>query len=139
MVDQQHQWIVLGDLMVSFTRPGKEGPDALWQTFAKDLSKGIGRYLATSVGTVEVTSVQRKLVADVLRNRNIPTAAVTDERLVRGLITAVAWLGADIKPFAWADLHGAIEYLRVPSIFSDKAHETAMRWRSELADKSLRA
>jgi hypothetical protein len=69
------------------------------------------------------------MVAEVLRSRNIPTAAVTDERLVRGLITAVSWLGVDIKPFAWSEVHNAVTYLKVPSIFADKVYETAMAFK----------
>jgi hypothetical protein len=114
MTRDVHRWVIVDDVMVSLTRPGQSA-DAVWHAFAKDLSsKGVAKYLGTAIGTAEVNSVQRKIVADVLMRRNIPVAAVTDDRIVRGLITAVSWMGVNIKAFGWAELREAILHLRVP-------------------------
>ncbi|WP_156339075.1 hypothetical protein [Chondromyces crocatus] len=120
----------MDDLVISFTDLGPS-QDAVWHAFAKDLmTKGINRYLATSLGAVQVNSVQRKITADALKKRNIPTAAVTDDRLVRGLVTAVAWLGVNIKPFAWSELREAALFLKVPATKVDRIIEAAVRLRT---------
>lgn len=129
-MSEGHSWVIIDDLVISFTDLGPS-QDAVWCAFAQDLTtKGVTRYLALSVGAVSVTSVQRKIVADALKRRNIPTAAVTDDRLVRGLVTAVAWLGVNIKPFAWSELTSAVEFLKIPPEKVDRVVAAAMQLRA---------
>jgi hypothetical protein len=109
-----HRWVVIdNDLMISLTTPGL-GPDQLWADFSKELStKPITRYLAASLGSLEVTSIQRKMVSEITARHGIPVAVLTDEQMVRGLVTAVSWLGVKIKSFSWDDTKEALDHLDV--------------------------
>ncbi len=105
------KWQTVGPVMISCSGEGKMD-DALWKPFAKDLeTKSITKFLQGVVGSVEVSSLQRKLVVDILRAHKISSVVVTDDSFVRGMITAASWLGADIKGYAWAELPKAIEQL----------------------------
>jgi hypothetical protein len=110
--------------MVSFTQPG-EGSDALWAAFAKDLDRAsVTKFFATGMGPAEVTSVQRKMVAEVLKRRRLPAVAVTDDRLLRAMVTALSWLGVDIKAFSWAEMPEAAEFLKIPPVFATEVINT---------------
>ena len=86
----------------------------MWAECAKDLStKNITRYLAMGIGELDVTSVQRKLVSDACIKRQIEVAVLTDEGLVRGLVTAVGWLGVKIKAFPFAKTEDALVHLKL--------------------------
>lgn len=127
MVQDVHRWVIIDDLMISVTLPGPSD-DSVWRAFARDLStKGVTKYLGTAVGTVEVNSVQRRIVADALKLRRTPCAAVTDDKVVRGFITAVSWMGVDIRAFSWSDLRAAAEFLRVPPENVDKMIEAVTK------------
>jgi hypothetical protein len=121
MKQVNHRWVMVDDLMISLTTPG-QGPDQLWADFAKDLAiMPITRYLATSIGSLDVNSVQRKLVSEACVRRKLPVAVLTDEKLVIGLVTAVSWLGVNIKPFPWAQMSDALTHLKVAPPLLDRA------------------
>ncbi|HTQ04988.1 MAG TPA: hypothetical protein VMI54_14085 [Polyangiaceae bacterium] len=44
----------------------------------------------------------------------LPVAVVSDSPLTRGIVTALRWLGKNIRAFRPTDLAGAFEYLDVP-------------------------
>lgn len=106
-----HEWAEFGHILVTFSTAG-EISDTDWDGFMKDLDRtAITKYLGVSVGVVHANSVKRKQGSEILTRRKISSAIVTDETLVRGLVTAVSWLGVDMKAFAWTDLGRAIHYL----------------------------
>lgn len=83
-----------------------------WEQMIRDLQTlPIRGYLGTSEGAVQVTATQRKMGVDAMGNRGLPTAIVTESRVVIGLVTTASWLGAKIKAFSWPDLHLATRYL----------------------------
>jgi hypothetical protein len=109
-----HSWVIAGNVLVAFTTGGVM-PDDVWNAMMVDLvTKPIIGYLGTSIGVVEVSSVQRRLGAESTKKRGLPSAIVTEETLVRGLVTAASWLGAKIKAFTWQELEQAVQYLGVP-------------------------
>ena len=104
------RWTNVGDLMASViaASPGKEE----WDRFIADLnSKPITRYISCTVGQGEIDSVKRKQASDILSGKKIRVAVVTDERLVRGFVTAAGWLGVNIKAFSWIEVKDAIRYV----------------------------
>lgn len=111
-------WAIVGDrLLISLTQAGPI-PDARWQHFLRDLRESRVPYvLGTSVGSVDVNSVQRKSVAELLKGKRI--AVVTDHRVARGIVTALGWLGLDIKSFSWSQLTQSVDYLGVEGIKTD--------------------
>jgi hypothetical protein len=104
------RWTNIGDLMasVAVASPGKDE----WDRFIADLgSKPITRYISCTVGQGELDSVKRKQASDILSAKKIRVAVVTDERLVRGFVTAASWLGVNIKAFSWMEVKDAIRYV----------------------------
>ena len=106
-----HNTNVFGHIICTFTTAGLiTDPD--WDAFMRDLEKEpVTKYLGVSTGTVEVSSLKRKQGSEILKRRKISSAIVTEDRLVRGMVTAVSWLGVDMKAFSFADLPAAIRYL----------------------------
>jgi hypothetical protein len=121
-----HDWVILDDLVVTITRPGNSD-DSVWKDFAKDVeTKKVTRCLGGAIGNAALTSVQRKIVADALKKNHVKVAAISEDRLVRGVITAVSWLGVDIKAFDWSQVREAAIYLDVPEAKIARAVETLM-------------
>ena len=114
-------WSVRGNLMVSFYMPGSIAIDT-WQNYCDTIaSEQVHKVLATSIGAVEVTSTQRKQVSAALKAEpRVSVAVITDEAIVRGLMTATAWLGrVDVKAFPWHKVADAYRHL-TPSGITEK-------------------
>lgn len=91
-------------------------PDSLWEQLVRDMDElPIDTYLGISMGTIRVTSVQRQLAADVAKKRGLSTIILTNDRLVRGLVTAVSWLGADIKAYPSGEMEEVLSSLELGS------------------------
>lgn len=106
-------WTVQGNLLVSFFPPGPIDED-IWQDYCDTIaSEQVLKVMATSIGAVEVDSRQRKLVNEALKTPpQVSVAVVTDEAIVRGLMTATAWLGrVDVKAFPWHKVAEAYRHL----------------------------
>ncbi|MFO7567233.1 MAG: STAS/SEC14 domain-containing protein [Enhygromyxa sp.] len=116
-------WTVQGNLLVSFFPPGPIDAD-LWQDYCDTIaSEQVLRVMATSIGAVEVDSRQRKLVNEALKTApQVSVAVVTDEAIVRGLMTATAWLGrVDVKAFPWHKVAEAYRHLSPTGIDEKEA------------------
>lgn len=130
MTDSTITWTMVTDVMVSFASPGLITQES-YERWIKDFStKKFSRYLVTTVGIVQLTSIQRKGVADVLRSRKIDVAVVTDEMLVRGLVTAISWMGVSIKAFPWSEMRAAARHLRVSALLEERLVEAVLLLRS---------
>src|SRR5690349_11131633 len=93
------KWVFLPDLAISYIVNGQT-PEEEFKAFCTELKKRrVKGYIAGVSGNIDANSVQRKLVADASVGALI--AVVTDDRLVRGLVTAVSWLGVTVKSFSW--------------------------------------
>lgn len=115
------KWILVDDVFISCATEGSV-PDEVWASYVKDLhERRFAKHLATAVGAVALTSTQRKSAAEVIMRRGVPVAVVTDERLVRGIVTAVSWLGVDIKAFSWGEVRPALRHLQVSPEVVDRA------------------
>jgi hypothetical protein len=116
---------VVGDVLIGCTTAGAVS-DKEWEDFINDLkTKPITKYLSLALGSVEATSVQRKAAAEATKMRGIRSAIVTEDRLVRGLVTAASWLGANIEAFSWKQIPDAITYLRIGPGLDQRVLSTA--------------
>ena len=130
MNTQPHRWTLVGDVLVSFSLPGVI-PDKVWDDFVKDLGRQrIVGCLVLCIGAVDVNSIQRKTAGDAVLQRKLPVVVVTDDRVVRGLVTAVGWLGVQIDSFSWSQLDGAVNKLRVSPATSSRCVEEALRFKA---------
>jgi hypothetical protein len=129
MTASEIQWTVVDETMISYSTPGHIS-DEHWDRFVKDLkAKPIRWYLSTTMGAVEVNSVQRKKCIDVLKSKGVGVAVVTDERVVRGIVTAASWLGVNVKAFPWTDINGAIQHIQVSREAVDRYVEAVAKLR----------
>jgi hypothetical protein len=118
------KWVVSYDILVSFATDG--GLDMnMWNDLIQVLStKPIRKYLVTTVGSGELNSLQRKQIAELFSKKKIGVAVVTDERIIRHIVTAISWLGVDIKPFPWNELRQAVQHLGAVGVHEDRLIRT---------------
>ena len=113
MAESIFKWVKRGDVMVNVNTAGNMG-DELWSEFVAELGADDYKvYIGASLGILEVSAAQRKDAAAALRNNGVAVAIITDDVLVRGVVTAVSWLGANVKSFAWKDIERALVRLGV--------------------------
>lgn len=129
--------VVLDDLLVSVSRAGSQDNGMLSESdMAQFLEKlrhaPVKKLLACLHGSSNSSSVQRKEGADLIKSRDIQVAVITDDRLVRGFVTALSWLGAKVNAFSWADIGAALKHLRVESTLADDALGAISKFRLEL-------
>lgn len=111
-----HVWEVVGDVLISLTTAGLI-PDDQWKGWLKALqSKPVRKCIGATFGATEITSLMRKEASETSKQRGIKVAVVTDESLVRGIVTAASWLGAPINSFSWANFDDATKWLDVPAV-----------------------
>lgn len=111
MAESVFKWIKDGEVMIAVNTAGKIS-DETWAAFIEEFQGSDFRcYIGASLGILEVSSVQRKQAAETIRHNSISVAIITDDILVRGVVTAVSWLGANARSFAWKDIDRAFERL----------------------------
>ncbi|NJK33454.1 MAG: hypothetical protein HC927_14200 [Deltaproteobacteria bacterium] len=129
-------WIVVGDLMISFYQAGPIG-DEVWEDYCDTLSSPpCAKVLATSIGAVEVSAPQRRSVSAALKRTGVTVAVVTDEPIVRGLMTAVSWLGrVDVKAFPWHKIGDAFRHLSPEGVSEKQALDLVDQLRRRVEDR----
>lgn len=109
----QWRWIVVDDVMLTVGTSGSM-PDDDWKKCVEDLeAKRVTRWVGWMLDTFDVNSVQRKLGIDAILRNKVRLAVLSDDRVVRGLVTAAAWFGVDVKPFPPKDLPMALKHLNI--------------------------
>lgn len=107
------KWTVEDGVMVVVAGEGVMPPDK-WAEHMRDLAdEPVTRVLGLNIGTIQLTSVQRKQASDIAKQRGLFSIIVSDSAMTRGIITAVSWLGANIRAFPWSDFDGAMKALRL--------------------------
>lgn len=129
----QYKWVLIDDVAVSVGTNGKM-PEEPWKTFVNELNtKPIKKFLCVIIGSIEVTSVQRKLCIDVVNKRRIKAAVVNDSSVVRGIITAASWFSVDVKSFSPDQLLEAVRDLGVPTNREDAIVQAAEKLKTSVA------
>lgn len=114
MTVAQYKWTVVDDVIIAIGTDGKL-PEEAWKAFVHEMdTKSITKYLQVVIGSIEVSSVQRKHGIDVVNKRGIKVSVVNDSPIVRGIVTAASWFGVDIKSFTLSELREAVRWLGVP-------------------------
>jgi hypothetical protein len=130
------KWTEVGHVMV-FCGTGGQIPIDTWETFNKELkTKPVSKVLCLSIlGSGDLTSVQRATTADILKKRGINMGVVTDDKLVRGMVTAASWVGANIKAFSWTEFPEVFKYLDVPAALEIRMMATVNSLRKACEDE----
>jgi hypothetical protein len=91
------RWAIVDDAMVFCISAG-EWADADFDRWLGELeqAKQVTRMVAAATGNVSVSGLQRKRAAEVFKARRTAVTVVTDSKIVRGIATAMSWLGTNI-------------------------------------------
>lgn len=106
------RWRRLDDLMVLVHSP-RAPTDDEWRAYVDAFDDELlarGRCIVFTDGGAPTTN-QRRIIQQMTVTRPFPTAVITKNRAVRGVITALSWFNAGIRAFAPEDLAGALHYL----------------------------
>ncbi|NVB37950.1 hypothetical protein G6O69_08890 [Pseudenhygromyxa sp. WMMC2535] len=107
------KWVKKDDLMVGVNTAGPID-DKTWAAFMEDFTAGdFSYYIGGTLGILEVSPVQRRQAAVALREHSMGLVVITDDVLVRGVVTAVSWLGAKVRSFAWKDFDRAMDHINI--------------------------
>jgi hypothetical protein len=112
---REFTWNIVGAIIITRQAPEQDVSDSVWNEFLRVLESGKFRHIFSfTVGNTSIKATQRKSAADILKREDIPATVMTDNRMTRGILTAVSWLGAKVKAFSWAELDAAMDAANVP-------------------------
>jgi hypothetical protein len=74
---------------------------------------------------------QRKSLADAMRSEDVRVAVLTGSTVVRGIVTALAWLGIPLRAFPMDAHRQAAKYLELTPAELDRALAELPRLRDE--------
>ncbi|NVB37653.1 hypothetical protein G6O69_07400 [Pseudenhygromyxa sp. WMMC2535] len=104
-----HEWRLIGEVMVTFTIEGELSDQLYVDQFLGDLKKSQAEVIfSLATGSNSITASQRKAAADVMKSKNLKAIILTDSRVTRGVLTAVAWLGGNVVGFPWDQIDRAV-------------------------------
>jgi len=104
---------------------GAPRPEA-WDDFNRALATTeASSVLVLSLGTVRLTSAQRSASADIIKKRKLRVAVLTGDTLMRRVIDVIAWLGPDLRAYAWSEMDRALEDLGATGERAQKLREAA--------------
>lgn len=128
------EWELVGDVMVVMTRPGPI-PQPRWDNYISDIVENDVRLVfALVAGSITVNATQRKSAADVLKQKNSSAVVLTDSRVARGILTAISWLGANVKAIPWSDIDRAVEETSSPAPVSKRLKQLAEKFHQVTKD-----
>jgi hypothetical protein len=79
-------------------------------------------------------AIQRKSLTEQLAAlAHIPRAVVTPSSVVRGVVTALSWLGHNMKAFSPSEMQQAVEFLHVPPDVRGSLVEKVMGMKAAIA------
>lgn len=104
-----------GVLVAVHTKPNPTAEE--WEAYAVDVEQemakdGLRGVLIVTAGGGP-NAAQRSRIAKIRGLGPVPTAVVTEAFAVRGIVTALSWLGKDIRAFGRDDVERAIQHLSI--------------------------
>ena len=129
-------WSIVNNIAVTMAIEGEIG-DKIWTEFIEELQRHNIRYiLALGFGKSEISATQRSAIANAMKNQNIQCSVVTDNSLTRGLVTAVSWLGANVRGHKWKSLDAAIAWLGVDEGSQLEVRQIALEFQNSMSSTS---
>lgn len=108
-------WATKNGLLILYARDG-EMSELRFGEFINVLRGDVTHSLSVSEGSPSITSVQRKALADTVKDRSIRMMVIVDSAFARGIITALGWLGLKIKSFGPNDLATVVSQIGIEGI-----------------------
>jgi hypothetical protein len=123
-------WDVFDHVLVSFATAGAFA-DEDWQELVKAVKEPrVSLFISATSGVTEANSVQRKALIEVFKQKRMPAIIITDEGMVRGMVTAASWLGADVKAFSWEALQDVGKHIGASVATTEKIVEALKLFRA---------
>ncbi len=111
-------------------KPPTEEEWARWIALLQDHAKPYLRVLVeTQAGP---NAAQRKALAQATRGEDVRFAILTDSIVVRGIVTALAWLGVPHRAFPTIQQQQAADYLELTNAQLERARQELQRLRGEV-------
>jgi hypothetical protein len=104
---------------------------ARWIALAIEPSPGGVRTIVESGGSSGPNAKQRRALAEALQGVDIRSAILTDSLVVRGIVTAIAWLNVSVRAFATEQQREAADYLELAADECEWAFAELQRLRVE--------
>jgi hypothetical protein len=105
----------IGRVMVGVhdAQPPTDAEWSRWITLGRTSSESELRLIVETRGQGGPNAKQRRELADSLSRFELRCAILSDSLMVRGVVTAVAWLGVALRAFQPGDHRRAAEYLEL--------------------------
>ena len=96
------EWRVVGEVFVFYGAGGTFTGEAFESYFSDLEQSGCKKYIGATGQGFFLTSADRARGKPFFDENEIPFATITDDRVVRGYVTAASWFGMNVKAFSWA-------------------------------------
>ena len=123
-------------LGVHHQHPPTDEEWARWIALAIERSAEGVRTIVESGGSTGPNAKQRKALAEALQGVNIRSAILTDSLIVRGIVTAIAWLNVSLRAFAPDQQREAADYLGLDASERAWAFAELRRMRADLGARA---
>jgi hypothetical protein len=130
---------VIGDLLI-----GVHGSDSMTEEEAQACFQAISKVDIKRARSLVFTrgggpkAGHRKKLEEMYRGQAVPTAVVSDVRLVRGIVTAMAWFNPSVRAYAPSEVNEALRFLGVPENQWGYIQREAEKLKDELAEAALK-
>lgn len=127
--DGSFSWTRYGKLMIVYAEPG-DVPAHRFDAWIADIEAYKFPFvIGAAGGGASITGKQRRRVIEAFGNeRNV--VVLVDDRLTRGIFTALSWLGLNVRCYPWLQMHEAIEYLELPELTTAEVAEMVVELRA---------
>lgn len=127
-----------GRLMVAVHSPEPPTDDewTRWVGLGLEASTNALRLFVETNGFGGPNAKQRKQLAENLRRFGMRCAIMTSSPVIRGIVTAVAWLNVDLRAFAPGDHAAAASYLQLSAAEAQFLQEVLPGLRAEATQTS---
>jgi hypothetical protein len=112
---------------VLHTRPPTDEEWGRWVALIGGRAKGVARVIVETQNGPN--AAQRKALAEATRHKDVRFAVLTDSIMVRGIITALAWLGVPHRAFAVGQHRQAAAYLELTGAELEQVQQELPRLR----------
>jgi hypothetical protein len=122
-----------GRLMVAVhsSVPPTDAEWTRWVSFGLEAHSDALRLFVETKGRGGPNAKQRRLLADNLQPLGMRCAILTGSPIVRGIVTAVAWLNVDLRAFAVDDHEAAMSFLQLSAAEREFLQRTLPALRAE--------
>ena len=126
----------LGNLVI-YVASDETPSDADWDDYVALINAAAGADHSVRVAVfadgAAPTAMQRKSIAKLARTQRQKSAVISDRLTARAVVTALRWMGIELRPFSPKAIDAAFDYLELSSHERAWLLATERRFRARLA------